>query len=175
MAGELFCPDCGGVVGATETTDAGAPCSCFTSGTSADTAVDMLSPANEPSGSAKLCVICGKDVSGHRRLKDSRGYVCYSCAKKEQKEERGGRVRCRGCGRLVPEESLNDYDGMKICDKCHAERLRLQKQEIKRIGITGAHERHERGRLYIMLAIAGSLLLIIVLSRMGLLPKFLGG
>lgn len=170
MAGELLCPDCGGVVGATETSDAGPPCSCFTSTTSSDTAVDMPSPAGERQ--PKICVVCGKDVTGHRRLKDSRGYVCYSCAKEEQKKERGGRVRCRACGRLVPEEALNDYEGIKLCNKCHAERLRVQKQEIKRIGITGAHERHEKRRLYSMLAVAVLLILIIVLSRAGVLPKF---
>src|SRR5436309_2393163 len=71
MAGELLCPDCGGVVGATETTEAGPPCTCFTS-SSSDTAVDMPSPAGEKQ-EAKICVLCGKDVTGHRRLKDSRG------------------------------------------------------------------------------------------------------
>src|SRR6266436_5989471 len=107
MAGELMCPECGGVVGETEVTDAGPPCTCFSSNSS-DTAVDMPSPAGAAS-QPKICVLCGKDVSGHRRLKDSRGYVCYNCAKEEQRQERGGRVRCRSCGRLVKEEALNDY------------------------------------------------------------------
>jgi hypothetical protein len=170
MAGELLCPDCGGVVGATETTDAGPPCTCFASDSS-DTAVDMPSPANEVRA-PKICVVCGKDVTGHRRLKDSRGYICYSCAKEEQKRERGGRVRCRSCAKLVPEDALNEYEGTKICNKCYAERLKLQKQEIKRIGLAGAHDRHEKRRLYAMLAVAGFLLLIILLNKVGLLPHW---
>ena len=169
MAGELLCPDCGGVVGATETTDAGPPCTCFTSDSSSDTAVDMPSPAGEKPP-AKLCVICGKDVTGHRRLKDSRGYICYSCAKEEQKRERGGRVRCHSCGKLVPEEALNEYEGTRICNKCNAERIKMQKQEIKRIGIVGAHDRHEKRNLYILLGIAAFLFLVIILNRLGVLP-----
>jgi hypothetical protein len=137
---------------------------------SSDTAVDMPSPAGEKAAAPKLCVVCGKDVTGHRRLKDSRGYICYHCAKAEQKRERGGRVRCRECGKLVPEEALNDYQGLKICNKCHAERLKLQKAEIKRIGIASTHERHEKKNLYVLLGIAGFLLLIIVLNKLGVLP-----
>jgi DNA-directed RNA polymerase subunit RPC12/RpoP len=120
----------------------------------------------------KICVVCGKDVSGHRRLKDSRGYVCYSCAKEEQRQERGGRVRCRGCGRLVKEETLNDYEGAQICHRCYAERQKLQKQEIKRLGLANVHTEHERRRLYSLLLVAGVLLLIIILNKFGILPKF---
>jgi hypothetical protein len=172
MAGEMLCPDCGGVVGATETTDVGPPCTCFSS-SSSDTAVDMPSPADQvaPAGS-KICVVCGKDVTGHRRLKDSRGYICYSCAKEEQRRERGGRVRCKGCGKLVLPAALNDYAGIMLCNECFAERKRVQKQEIKRIGIGHVQTSHERKRLYMMLGFAGFLLLIIILNKLNLLPHF---
>jgi hypothetical protein len=169
MAGELLCPDCGGVVGATETTEAGPPCTCFTSsGSKSDTAVDLPSPVVEK---PKICVVCGKDVTGHRRVKDSRGYLCYDCAKQEQRQERGDRVRCRSCTRMVKESALHDYEGTKICDHCLAERNALQKQQIKRLGIAHVHERHEKTRLYVLLAIAAFLLLIILLNKLGLLPR----
>lgn len=169
MAGELLCPDCGGVLGATETTEAGPPCTCFASpGAKSDTAVDVPAPvAQKP----KICVICGKDVAGHRRLKDSRGYLCYECAKQEQRQERGDRVRCRSCGRLVKEASLTDYEGTKICEHCLAERTTLQKQQIKRLGITGVHQRYEKTRLYVLLGVAGFLLLIILLNQLHWLPR----
>src|ERR1700722_18346956 len=70
MANEMICPDCGGVVGASETTAAGPPCTCFTNPAATETAVDVPSPKE------KICALCGKDVSGHRRVKDSRGYIC---------------------------------------------------------------------------------------------------
>jgi hypothetical protein len=169
MAGELMCPECGGVVGATETTEAGQPCSCFTN--SSDTAVDMPSPAGVSAPSKpKICVVCGKDVAGHRRLKDSRGYVCYSCAKEEQRQERGGRVRCRSCGRLVKEETLNDYEGTRMCNRCYSERIKLQKQEIKRAGIVHVQTKHERTTLYRLLIVACILLIIAILNHFNLLP-----
>jgi len=164
MSTELMCPDCGGVVGATEATEAGPPCTCFTSVSKSDTAVDLPSPA-EPA-KPKICVLCGKDVAGHRRVKDSRGYLCYECAKAEQKKENGGRVRCRVCGRMVKEENLGEYDGTKMCDRCQHERTVANKKEIKRIGIASTHSRYEKKQLYILLSVAGFLLLIILLRQL---------
>jgi hypothetical protein len=170
MAGEMICPDCGGVVGATETTSAGAPCSCFiTDNRSADTAVDLPSPTGP--AQPKVCVLCGKDVTGHRRVKDSRGYVCYDCAKDEQKRGRDGKVRCRSCNRLVKEETLVKTETTKMCARCHAEQLKKRKQEIRQMGIATAHKQFERGRLYLFLAVGVILLLIMVLSHLHVLPS----
>jgi hypothetical protein len=164
MANEMICPDCGGVVGASQTTAAGPPCSCFTNPAAVETAVDIPSPQE------KRCVLCGKDVAGQKRLKDSRGYICYDCAKDEQRRERGDRVRCHVCGRLVKESVLMVYQDDKMCPQCHAEKVAMAKQTLKRIGVTGAHTREEKKKLYIMLAIAGALLLIILLAQLHLLP-----
>src|SRR5258708_829038 len=62
MAGEILCPDCGGVVGATETTSAGPPCSCFITNSKSETAIDMPSPAGP--GVPKLRGICGNGGCG---------------------------------------------------------------------------------------------------------------
>ncbi len=86
--------------------------------------------------------------------------------------ERGGRVRCRVCGRLVPDGTIEDYEGTKMCARCRVDRVKLQKQQIKRIGIATAHARYEKGRLYILLGVAGFLLLIIILNRLHLMPHF---
>jgi hypothetical protein len=169
MAGEMLCPDCGGVVGATETTSAGPPCSCFSSDNKLETALDMPSPAG-PS-QPKLCVLCGKDVAGHRRVKDSRGYVCYDCAKDEQRRERGGRVRCRSCGRLTKSDALvKSESGTKICVQCQADEVKARKQELRKLGIATAHKKFERGRLFLLLGIAALLFVIILLNKLKLLP-----
>jgi hypothetical protein len=171
MAGELICPDCGGVVGATTTTDAGPPCRCFTapSGDSSksDTAVDVAVSAAPP----KLCVKCGTDVTGKKRLKDSRGYICYECAKAEQREERGDRTRCKGCGRMVKVSALNNYDGLMICNTCLAERKTIHREQLKRTGIVGVQSRDEKSRVYKLLAVLAFLALIIILQRLHLLPR----
>jgi hypothetical protein len=152
MIGELLCPDCGGVVGATETTEAGPPCKCFVgeSSTKSDTAVEAPPPVEAPV--QKICRICGKDVSGEKRVRDHLGYYCYNCAKELEKQEHGGRIRCKVCGKLTKEENLQDYEGTKMCHRCRAERVELQKQQIKRMGFKGARTREELRRIYIMLA-----------------------
>lgn len=169
----LLCPDCGGIVGATTRTPEGGPCTCFAPAnhpvSSDDTAVTQ-SPAPAEPAVEKLCAVCGKDVAGHRRVKDSRGYICYDCAKNERKEERGDRIKCRVCGREVKESVVVNYEGIKICPQCHREKLDLQKKQIKKLGIEQAHIREEKRGLYIMLGMAGVLGLIMLLSHFHLLP-----
>jgi hypothetical protein len=167
MIGEMLCPDCGGVVGATETTEAGAPCRCFTQTPGkSDTLVsetmvaETLQPAEAPV--SKICRICGKDVSHEKRVKDNQGYYCYPCAKEEDKKDHQGRVRCKVCGKLTREEHISEYDGKKMCHRCQAERNALKKQQIKRIGFKSARTREELRRIYIMAAVLAVLLLVML-------------
>ena len=176
MIDEMLCPDCGGVVGATETTDAGAPCRCFAhlsashNSTLMGDTVDGESTTDSPASAvAKICIVCGKDVAGHRRVKDSRGYTCYDCAKEEIKKERGDRVRCRSCGHLVKESTLENYEGTKICMNCMAERKKLQKEQVKRIGVMAARSSVESYRTLIIAGVAGLLLLLIILHSLHVL------
>jgi hypothetical protein len=197
MIGEMVCPDCGGVVGATEPTDAGPPCRCFADGSGSSsalmggtlsgsmtgtvgghaglgsdrnlgdgseaTASDLVVPdAPPPVAVVKVCRVCGTDVAGHRRYKDSLGYLCGACKEAEQLRENHGRVACRVCGKLVLPENLTEYEGTKMCPKCHEERQKVRLQEIKRIGFKGARNRDEIRQLTIYLAIGGALLLIIL-------------
>ncbi len=172
MVSELLCPDCGGVVGATESTEAGFPCKCFVPDPSAkfeETAVGEPAPVEAPK--LKLCRLCSKDLAGHRRLKDSLGYLCYECAKAEEKRELGDRVRCRVCGHLVKETSITDYEGTKMCSKCYGERMDLKKQQIKRIGIRSARTRAELSQLQKWLVIGGVLLGVILLSTLYVMSR----
>ncbi len=189
----LICPDCGGVIGATEATDAGKPCTCFDYGKSigakaadatADDALNSAPPGPEavgedPSGLtgtgvAKLCIKCGVDVAGKKRIHDHRGYLCYDCAKEERRAERGDRVRCASCSRWAAPHAITEYEGMKICDQCLHERQQVALKSFKKLGIKTNQVRHERRQLYTLLAVAGFLLLIILLRKLRLLPDMLG-
>jgi len=133
----VLCPDCGGIIGATKVTDEGHPCTCYTA-----TAGSVLEPSDvntaEIDAAAagvefqKVCIVCGKDVRGHRRVKDSRGYTCYACAKAERRQQLGDTVRCPACNRRVRETTLTNYEGMRICSRCIDERRNLQKVSRKR-------------------------------------------
>ena len=186
MIGELVCPDCGGVVGAVEATEAGPPCRCFAdasssansasmTGTLTGAAVSRLDPPGDGAAAdavvpapatvvIKVCRTCGTDLNGHRRYRDSLGYLCTACHDEEQKQEHYGRVRCGVCGHLVKEEKLADYEGTLMCPNCHGERTDLRRQEIKRIGFKGARVRDELRQVYILLAVGGALLLVIVVG-----------
>ncbi len=164
MMDALLCPDCGGVVGATEPTEAGPPCRCFVAQTSpVDKAEETLSDTvTVHAPIAKICRICGKDVAGQKRVRDHLGYYCYACAKEEEKKEHQGRVRCRVCGHLVKEEVLTNYEGTKMCPRCHAERIEAQKTQIKRMGFKGVRTREELRQLKVLLAIAGVLAVVMI-------------
>jgi len=88
----LLCPDCGGIIGASTTTDAGRPCICFGAPTPEVPAGELADPFGEgdpndtavmpvPDDGRKSCCMCGKDVSGTKRMRDERGYWCYACHK----------------------------------------------------------------------------------------------
>ena len=200
MIGELVCPDCGGVVGATERTEAGDPCRCFAdrvasrpanlasddpsvSGSLAGVSVSGVDPAGDgvaydpvadapvadappKPAAAKLCRDCGKDLAGHRRYKDAatNTYQCPACRDEELKRLNFGRVPCRVCGQLTKEEKLTDYEGTKMCPDCHDQRTLARRQEIQRIGFHGARVRHELHGIYVLLAIAAVLAVIVTVG-----------
>ena len=162
MSVELVCPDCGGYIGATGT-DGRKPCNCFkdSNGGKSDT-VAIESPVRaDVSASTKRCITCGKDVTGHRRVKDSRGYMCYACAKEEMAAEKVGTVPCAECGRRVRPEGLVAFGSIKICKRCHNDHKDQKKRSVKKIA-TRHYEMHEK-RTLIYLSIAFVILLILVI------------
>lgn len=141
MSNGAICPDCGGVIGG-DPKGARPACQCSMSLTMDDTAVEAqpAPPAAEasvggastavkavPPPGAKICCICGKDVTNAKRAKDARGYWCYECHRKDKDRERAAkpRARCPQCGRLVPAESITTYHGITLCAKC-----RLEEEEL---------------------------------------------
>jgi hypothetical protein len=194
LTGVIHCPDCGGVVGATRTTDAGVPCTCFQrdrngNGNGAEAAATsgsyglpdpsgthvMDSPA--PREGAKLCWKCGKDLSGHRRFKDSYGYWCKDCHRADQRvrteQEEEGKIKCASCGRAVRSDVLQAYEGDLICSRCLKERREIKQAGSKRFRAVSdkAYKQTEYTRLFILLGVVVLLGLIILLRHMG----YLGG
>lgn len=169
MATDVICPDCGGIVGATEADAQGrGPCTCFKMESSGDT-VSMPSSQESSTATAavaqpKLCIVCGKDVSGHRRIKDSRGYTCYDCAKTQIAQEKEGTVRCAECGKRLKPEGLVEYEGIKICKKCFEDHKEIQKKAVKKVAV--AQYNQVEKKKVIILAVVFGVLGLIVLWRM---------
>lgn len=166
MAVDVICPECGGIIGATGVDANGrGPCTCRSDGkTDGSDTVSIPSPSQyrDPVESApKLCISCGKNVAGHRRVKDSRGYLCYDCAKGEIRQEREGTVPCAECGRRVKPAGIVEYGGIRICRKCYEDHKESQKKAVKKVA-TRHYEAHEKRNLLILTAVFVALGLIVL-------------
>lgn len=116
----------------------------------------------------KVCCKCGKNVAGHRRFHDEHGYWCYECNKADKAQKHAGKpqgVRCRGgCGRIVPEQALVEYEGKRMCQLCATE-LRREAKERKRFAPidTSNYKNEDKRSVFMLLGVFGILLTIIVL------------
>jgi hypothetical protein len=163
MSVDVVCPDCGGIIGGTGS--GGRPaCSC-TPGVSKSDTVRIEIPLNDVNEAKleKLCIVCGKNVAGHRRVKDSRGYMCYNCAKAEMDAEKAGTVRCAECGKRVKPAGLVEYDGIKICRKCHNDHKEIKKKAVRKVA-TRHYELAEKKTVFV---IAGILFVLLVFMLVG--------
>lgn len=171
MAVDLICPDCGGVIGGTGiNADGRGPCTCFKDSPSNGSASDPSDTVSIPAPAAghdpsdfqeKLCIVCGKNVAGHRRVKDSRGYLCYDCAKAEIRQEKAGTIPCAECGRRVKEGGLVNYGGIRICRKCHEDHKEAKRKAVKKVA-THHFDAHEKKGLIVLLVIFVILGLIVL-------------
>jgi hypothetical protein len=160
MSVDLVCPECGGIIGASGA-DGKQPCICFRNGTSKSDTVAIESPVRDLNSSQKICISCGRDVTGHRRVKDSRGYMCYNCAKAEQEMDKVGTLPCAECGRRVRPDALLAYGNIKICKRCFNDHKEKKKKSVKKIA-TRHYELHEK-RTLIWLSVAFGILLCLVI------------
>ena len=161
----VVCPDCGGVIGGSDGGGRRA-CTCVLAGAGAskhDTVrIEVPLPA-DVNEKKKLCIVCGKDVAGHRRVKDSRGYMCYQCARDEMDAEKEGTVRCAECGRRVKPAGLVEYGGIKICKKCFNDHKETKRKAVRKVA-TRHYELHEKKTLMALAVVAGILGLFVLYS-----------
>jgi DNA-directed RNA polymerase subunit RPC12/RpoP len=144
------------------------PCTCvkYEPTTNQSDTVSMPAPPQESTGAAagpaKVCMACGKNLAGHRRVKDSRGYLCYDCAKSEIQTERDGTVTCAECGKRLKPDGLVPYEGIKICKKCFNDHKERQKFE-KKVATSGYQEQEKKS--LIILSIVFGILGVIILLK----------
>jgi hypothetical protein len=180
MSTELICPDCGGVVGATETTEAGPPCRCFTpdAKSTATATVNGASNGGSASGSgasaheihhpadAKVCRVCGRDITHSPRYKDSSGYMCHACHVIDKEKAKPVGVKCKDCGRVVLESALIDFQGVKVCFKCHEDRVEKAAHDKKYGTVSNQNfQQYDKRTVLIIGGIIGLLGLLILLHH----------
>src|SRR5215207_5044932 len=160
MATNIVCPDCGGLIG--DVSPGETPCTCHFAPAESNSKSDTATIA-APAIIEKFCVVCGKDTVGHRRLKDSRGYICYPCAKAEKAAEKAGKVRCKLCRKLVKPDGLVPLNKMMVCKVCFASNEETER--FKKKISTEHYDRHEKRNLLILAALALALLLVVVIQH----------
>ena len=165
----LTCPDCGGIIGGDPSQ--GKVCICFSSSSSAKK-VEELEPqtssdtsvVDSPAPVAKVCCKCGKDLTGKKRLRDSRGYWCYACHKLDMEANKAEGVRCADCGRVVAESALTEYDGVRICSACRADRKEFDREKKRLAPIDSkAYQQLDKNRMFWLAGVLALLLVIIIL------------
>jgi hypothetical protein len=112
----------------------------------------------------KVCCQCGKSLEGHRRFKDSVGYWCKDCHRKDKAANTAAETRCPDCGRMRPIESMVTFDGRSICPTCLKEAQAVARRKANKLAAEALHKAHERRNLYIMLGIFGVLVVFMVIS-----------
>jgi hypothetical protein len=169
MATTTYCPDCGGVIGAKQTTDAGKPCTCSKNARASDTVdepeLQIESASTSGEKNDKVCCSCGKDLRGHRRWKDSAGYWCKDCHRVDRARNTVPEQRCQDCGRMKPLDKLKEYDGEHICVGCA--KIRDDEKEIKQRKLEAkmaAEELQTKNfRKWMIIGIAMSVLILIAM------------
>lgn len=68
----------------------------------------------------KICVKCGKDVSGAPRMKDKDGkYWCVPCGEEDRRHQHhaAGGI-CESCGESFSPSVLLEIGGKQLCPRC---------------------------------------------------------
>lgn len=113
-------------------------------------------------GIEKVCRICDKDLRGHRRYKDDKGYICPDC----DRDERARRIPCAECGKPVTPEALRPWGPIAICTRCWADHESDPKLRIKRKVSSRPWEELERKSVLAMAAVALGVLLLLLIIRL---------
>jgi len=123
MSTVMLCPRCGGSVGAS--VPGKRACTCSKTGSSVGTAT-VDSPhvtGARPGERAKICCVCGKDVTHDRRMKDSATgrYWCYECGSADPIHKAHAMdVPCPQCKKHVPPLAMVKFKDHYICAECYA-------------------------------------------------------
>ncbi len=172
MATVVICPDCGGAIGGDPSDPSMRKCKCppaRVSSNGSDTinsssAMMNTSTATAPetTSTKKTCCICGKDVTGRKRMKDREGkYFCIECGTADSAKKRITRTPCGGCEKHFPISDMYKMGGVYLCNNCRVAKLEHAAKKRNLIGgIGSAFRSHEMGRVKVLLLIAAVLLLI---------------
>lgn len=175
---ELTCPDCGGRIGlpAQEATPGLKPCTCFDAPKPSKPRlpdepdpVDMipLNPHAPRADGKKLCRVCGKNLAGRARLKDSKGYICKKCSDAEYEAEfeaERDAIECPECHRKLKPGAFIEWRGTLICKRCQSHHIEHDKLKVAKLGELRLHAKEEKKSVLTLAVIGGVLFVLVVIK-----------
>ena len=118
----------------------------------------------------KTCCICGVDVHGRMRYKDSSGrYWCPSCNEKDQLSRQP--AACPDCNAAMTRADLVEFKGTAVCPACWEKRRASSRREEARVRAIEeeVREQEERKKRLKMIALGFLVLIVIWLAVMGVI------
>lgn len=113
-------------------------------------------------GTPKLCCMCGADVHGKTRYKDSGGrYWCAACNDADVKRRQP--ATCPDCSKEMTFGDLIEFKGTPVCQACWEKRRQSAKREearLRAIELEAEQQRLTR-RKWILAAITAFTVLVI--------------
>jgi hypothetical protein len=108
--------------------------------------------ASTASSSTKVCVQCGRDVTGAQRMRDSQGkYWCIACGEADQRKRKGSEgVTCAGCSKTFPQTAITNVNMLPYCMKC-AKRRKSASRESIFSRISASSDQVDKKRLFLMI------------------------
>jgi hypothetical protein len=162
MSSHVICPQCGGVIGPASAGRRSCTCTKGTKSVATatlDSSTSATSEGAKPGERAKICCVCGKDVTHGKRMKDAATgrYWCYDCGSANPLHQAHAMdVPCPECKKLFKPLAMVKYRDHYICGECFA----------RHSGKAKPGSRAEDGKASLMklvigaLALAGGLILI---------------
>ena len=117
--------------------------------------------------SGKSCCVCGVDLRGRMRYKDSGGrYWCPSCNEKDQMSRQP--ATCPDCSAAMTRADLVEFKGTAVCPQCWEKRRAASRREEARIRAVEeeVREQEERKRRLKMIFMGFVVLIVIWLAAM---------
>jgi len=115
----------------------------------------------------KACIVCGVDLHGRMRYKDSGGrYWCPSCNEKDQMSRQP--AACPDCSAAMTRADLVDFKGTAVCPTCWEKRRAAARREEARIRAIEeeVREQEERKKRLMMIGMGFIVLVVIWLAAM---------
>jgi formylmethanofuran dehydrogenase subunit E len=112
---------------------------------------------------SKVCIHCGRDVTGAQRMRDSQGkYWCIACGESDKRKKKGDEgVVCAGCSKTFAPAQMTAVNLLPYCSKCAKRRRKSTRSgESLFARLTASSDQIDKKRLVMMLAFMGLLAIV---------------